>query len=142
MEYLKTPKGHFEINWPLMCGPSMMNYLEIRSQIFKKNLWTKNVFKCVLTYLVTLNMWNSKFISIFCTNISEEIRDLTANNVGQKLGTLGRHIRHWAEISRCWADIGQTLESSYKTLNCKIRLLGLLLGFLIQDETLWFSYPR
>ena len=26
------------------------------------------------------------------TNISEEIQDLTANNIGQKLGTLGRHL--------------------------------------------------
>ena len=43
-------------------------------------------------------------------NISEEIRDLTANDIGQNLGTLGRH---WADIGktlgRDWADIGQIL---------------------------------
>ena len=31
-------------------------------------------------------------------NISEEIQDLTANDIGQKLGTLGRHMGHWADI--------------------------------------------
>ena len=48
--------------------------------------------------------------------ISEEIRDLTANNIGQNLGTLGRHMRHWADIGdieqtvgRQWTDIGQTM---------------------------------
>ena len=55
-------------------------------------------------------------------NISEEIRDLTAKDIGQKLGTLGRHMGHWADIKNIkqtygtlsgnwghWADIGQTL---------------------------------
>ena len=31
-------------------------------------------------------------------NISEEIQDLTAKDIGQKLGTLGRHMGHWADI--------------------------------------------
>ena len=31
-------------------------------------------------------------------NISEEIRDLTAKDFGQKLGTLGRLMGHWADI--------------------------------------------
>ena len=39
-------------------------------------------------------------------NISEEIRDLTANDIGQNLGTLGKHMRHWADIWGYWADIG------------------------------------
>ena len=55
-------------------------------------------------------------------NLSEEIRDLTAKDIGQKLGTLGRHMGHWADIKNIkqkygtlsgnwghWADIGQTL---------------------------------
>ena len=55
-------------------------------------------------------------------NISEEIQDLTAKDIGQKLGTLGRHMGHWADIKNIkqtygtlsgnwghWADIGQTL---------------------------------
>jgi hypothetical protein len=95
------------------------------------------------------------------SNISEEIRDLTANDIGQNLGTLGRHMGHWA-------DIGQTLGRhcshtyvyhvrlfvflmQYKTFwfshgtfrfpyapLCKIKLSG----FLIQDKTFCFSYPR
>ena len=31
-----------------------------------------------------------------CQNISEEIRDLTAKDIGLKLRTLGRHMGHWA----------------------------------------------
>ena len=31
-------------------------------------------------------------------NISEGIRDLTANSFGQSLGTLGRHMVHWEDI--------------------------------------------
>ena len=34
----------------------------------------------------------------FILNISEEIQDLTAKDIGQKLGTLGRHMGHWADI--------------------------------------------
>ena len=49
----------------------------------------------------------------FSENISEEIRDLTANDIGQNLGTFGRHMEHWADIGltegRHWADIGKTL---------------------------------
>ena len=58
-------------------------------------------------------------MKILLKNISEEIRDLTANDIGQKLGTLGRHMGHWADIrnirqtygtlGRHWGDIGQKL---------------------------------
>ena len=42
-----------------------------------------------------LNVLTVAFLAL---NISEEIRDLTAKDIGQKLGTLDRHMRHWADI--------------------------------------------
>jgi hypothetical protein len=87
-------------------------------------------------------------------------------DIGQTLGrhlahigkTLGRHWedigktlgRHWADfgqtLGRHWADIGKTLGRHWADisvfscwiLSCKIRLFG----FLMQDKTFWFSYPR
>jgi hypothetical protein len=56
-----------------------------------------------------MSKMNAKVYTIpnFKMDISEEIRDLTANNIGQKLGTLGRNWEHWADI---W-DIGQILRT-------------------------------
>ena len=46
----------------------------------------------------------------FLYNISEEIRGLTANNIGQTYGTLGRHLGDIGQtLGRQWADIGQIL---------------------------------
>ena len=112
---------------------------------------------------------------------------MTANDIRQNLGTLGRHMEHWANIGqtlsrywedsgqtlgrqwaefgdigqtlgRQWADIGKTFQFSHAIkdpwiLSWKIRLFGFqdflvflpkirLSGFLIQDETFRFSYPR
>ena len=44
-------------------------------------------------------------LAFFSLNISNEIRDLTANNIGQELGTLGRHMGYWVDIG----DIRQKL---------------------------------
>ena len=51
--------------------------------------------------------------------MSEEIGDWTENNIGQNLGTLGRHIEYWADIGQnletlgshmgYWEDTGQNL---------------------------------
>ena len=92
-------------------------------------------------------------------NISEEIRDLTANNIGEKVGTLGRHMEYWADIwyigqisrtlGRYWGhwveigDIRQTLGRHWADIGflvflCKITLFD----FLVQDKTFRFSYPR
>ena len=88
-------------------------------------------------------------------NISEDIRDLTANNIGQKVGTLGRHMGYWADIwyigqisrklGRYWGhwveigDIRQTLGRHWVFgYLCKIRLFD----FLVQDKTFRFSYSR
>ena len=35
-------------------------------------------------------------------NISEEIRDLTTNDIGQKLETLGRYQKNYADIGDIW----------------------------------------
>ena len=53
-------------------------------------------------------------------NISEDIRDLTTNNIGQKVGTLGRHMGYWADIwyigqisrklGRYWGHWGHWVE--------------------------------
>ena len=45
-------------------------------------------------------------------NILEEIRDLTANEIGRNwdIGQVLRNLsRHW-KLSRNWADIGQTID--------------------------------
>ena len=68
------------------------------------------------------NLSDKNLHKLSIQNISEEIRDLTAKDIGQKLGTLGRHMGHWADIKNIkqtygtlsgnwghWADIGQTL---------------------------------
>ena len=59
-------------------------------------------------------------------NISEEIRDLTAKDIGQNLGTLGRHMGHCTDIAqtlgRHWADIGK------KTLGSHQADIGQILG--------------
>ena len=53
----------------------------------------------------------------FNGNISEEIRDLTAKDIGQNLGTLGRHMGHCTDIAqtlgRHWADIGKKTLGSH-----------------------------
>ena len=68
-------------------------------------------------------------------NISEEIRDLTANNIGQNLRTLGRHMRHWVDIvdieqtlGRHWADIGQTLGRHWADIGQTSADIGQILG--------------
>jgi hypothetical protein len=80
------------------------------------------------------------FTSLLKENISEEIRDLTAKDIGQNLGTLGIHMghcRHCADIEqtlgRNWEDIGQTLGRHWEDI-------GKTLGILIQDKTFRFSY--
>ena len=58
----------------------------------------------------------------FEKNISEEIRDLTAKDIGQTYGpygTLGIYQEHWVEIE----DIRQTLGRHW------------VFGFLMQDKT-------
>ena len=79
--------------------------------------------------------------------ISVKIRDLTNNDIGHNLGTLGRDMEHWADIEQTlgghWEDIWQTFQFSHAIkdfwiLSCNIRLFGLL----IQDKTFRFSYPR
>ena len=51
-------------------------------------------------------------------NISEEIRDLTANDIGQNLGTLGRHMGHYTDIAQAlgsyWSDIGKKTLGSHQ----------------------------
>ena len=72
----------------------------------KRKNW-KNLSLCSLL-LFTVVQLNIIFHNK--EKISEEIRDLTANGIGQKLGTLGRYMGHWADIGqtlgRHWADIG------------------------------------
>ena len=45
-------------------------------------------------------------LAFFSLNISKEIRDLTANNIGQELGTLGRHMGYWADIKNIRQILG------------------------------------
>ena len=86
-------------------------------------------------------------LSCIDNNILEEIRNLTADDIGQNLGTLGRHMEHLAEIGqtlgRNWEDIGQIIQFPHEIkdfwiLSCNIRLFG----FLIQDKTFRLSFPR
>ena len=49
------------------------------------------------------------YFFVYYMNISEEIRDLTAKDIGQKLGTLDRHMGHWADI--------KNIKQTYGTLS-------------------------
>jgi hypothetical protein len=56
-------------------------------------------------FLTNLKMNKCQWVYLFKKK-SEEIRDLTVNDIGQKLGTLGRHMGHWADIKSIKQKLG------------------------------------
>ena len=66
--------------------------------------------------------------------ISEEIRDLTANNIGQ---TLWRHWGNWKDIRKLLWETGETLGRNWADISHSLNVR--LFGFLIHDKT--FGIP-
>ena len=99
------------------------------------------------------NLSDKNLHKLSIQNISEEIRDLTAKDIGQKLGTLGRHMGHWADIKNIkqtlsgnwghWADIGQKLGRHLADIGQTLGRHWADIGVLhISYKTFCTSHPR